>query len=171
VFPRPSQAQDGFAFSAGDRLAHDWGLSLVWRVETISSLPPLTTSQAQPLPKRPMPGGFEFFLEGVKTAERGLDCRSASLPDGCAAGLWAQSVSKTWNGSHGRRRCCAPPPRMSAGDGVQIADEVLDGFLFSRSALPAMGLVDVGDVRGMVFVVVDFHRHLRRWMVRVRLWG
>ena len=42
-------------------------------VETISSLPPLTTSQAQPLPKRPDARGFKLFLEGVEAAEGGLD--------------------------------------------------------------------------------------------------
>ena len=42
-------------------------------------------------------------------------------------------------------------------NGIQVADEFLDGFLF-EVRLAGDGLVQVGDVGVVMFVVMDFHR-------------
>ena len=46
---------------------------------------------------------------------------------------------------------------MSAGTCVEVADEVLDGLAF-EVRLAGDGLVDVGDVGAVVFIVVNLHR-------------
>ena len=48
-------------------------------------------------------------------------------------------------------------PRTSAGHRVEIADEVLDRLAF-EVRLAGDGLVDVGHVSAVMFIVMNFHR-------------
>ena len=98
---------------------------------------------------------FEFFLEGIEAAECAFDVvrqfpgrhaagfRGQKLPEQGMVGVAAAVVA---NGAADVRR-----------DRIQVADELLDGFLF-EVGLAGDGFVQVCHVGGVVFVVVNFHR-------------
>ena len=124
-------------------------------VETISSLPLLTTSQAQPLPKRPRPAASNFSLNASKLPNAAL-MASASVPVGAPPALGAMSVqNKVWFDVAAAVVAHRRPDVV--GHRIQVGDEVLDRLAF-EVGLSRDRLVQVGDVSGMMLAVVDFHR-------------
>ena len=124
-------------------------------METISSLPLLTTSQAQPLPKRPMPAASNFSLKASKLPKAAL-MSSPSLPEG-APPAFGPRIFQNMEWFAWPPPLLRTAPRMSRRHRVEVADEVLDGLAF-EVRLAGDGLVDVGHVGGVMFVVVDLHR-------------
>ena len=111
-------------------------------------------SQAQPLPKRFGPHR-QFFLERVEATKGGFDgigqfafrlaaaVRAHDFPEERMIGMTAAVVPD----------CSADFFR----DGTEVADQVLDRFAF-KAGLALDRFVQVGDVRLVMFVVMDLHR-------------
>ncbi len=120
----------------------------------MASLPSLTTSQAQPEPKRPEPGGGEFFLKASEGSESRNDGRAK-----IAGGLTAAALFHL--GPEERMVPVAAGIVADGGsnilrDGVETLQKVFKRFGL-KIGVAIERLVQVGDVGAMVLVVMNFH--------------
>ena len=124
-------------------------------VDTISSLPLIDDQPGPAAAEAAHARRLELLLEGVEAAERGLDV-VAELAGRRAAGFRAEELPE-----HRMVGVAAAVVAHRAADvgghRVEMADEVLDGLAF-EVRLAGDGLVDVGHVSAVMFVVMDLHR-------------
>jgi hypothetical protein len=107
-------------------------VGLSWfAVEPMASLPPWTTSQAQPLPKRPAPAASNLVLNSSKLPKV-LSIALASSPDWLPLGVRLHQLPEhgviDWPSRH---RCCAPA-RGSPRARARILDEDLRALFAAR---------------------------------------
>ena len=130
-------------------------MGLSWfAADSIASLPSRNSSQAQPEPKRVVRRLIELRLEIGEAAECGLDGVS-EFAAGFAAAALLHDLPE-----HGMVHVAA----AVVADGganlfrnfVDLREQFLDGK-FLKVGMAFERFVEVCDVRGMVFVVMDFH--------------
>src|SRR6185437_15288043 len=100
-------------------------------------------------------GGFKLGLEIVKAAEGGLDV-VGEFAGRCATGVRADYFPEKGMVAMATAvvaHCAANVFR----DGREILDEFANRFGF-QSGITSNGLVQVGDIGGVMLVMVDFHR-------------
>src|SRR3984957_630781 len=145
-------AEDGLAFASGDGFAHD-------RIILVGSR---ADFQFSPVDDQPSPAAaesahacrFDLFLQSVKAAEGRRDCIAQGTGGG-AASFWSEQLPE-----HGMIGMAAAVIAHRAAnvrrDGVEIANQLLHGFLF-QVRLACDGFVEVGHVSRVMFVMVDLH--------------
>ena len=151
VFP-DVEAEDGGAFATGDGFAHDGGVLVggggdgEFAVEDDEPCPAGTEAGG---------GGFrEFGFEVIEAAEGGVD-GSGERAGGETAFTGAEDGPEE-RVVYVTAGVVADGGADSVGDSGEVADEGVGGFGF-EVRVGGEGVIEIGDVRLVVFAVVDFH--------------